>query len=1439
DEGVSGISTPAAGWPTTIKIYSNCNGTASASQTFTTYTAYDLYSNVVGTVDPFGAANSSIYGSKGCVLSTAPVALSPAWTAGHYTSCSVYDAYGVQATSQSNALGQTNSVAFDDNQGRLPTSATDVNGQTTSVSYSIDSNQNQTLQVKQPGETGNFTSQSSTNSTCVFSSTRPCYEIDGFSSLYPNAVSRTFYDSLGRATETRTPLDASHDLVTFTVYNEWNDSKFESQPFRVASGSNWIDPNGATDDQGNTPTGTITITDPLGRVVATRDAIEGTSAEPGIPCNNVSGTWTTCVSFALGSPDPNSSALYDYAVSRDANNHRTVSFADALGRIRFVKTYSANGSINANITSVTETQYNALNEATSVIVTDAAPQSGQSVTSVTTTATYDDMGRLTGTNDPDRGSHSYSYDADSGILTDISGTRTLGVSYDLLGRVRCVQDAAPTTDGSGSCSSGSHPLVQNSYDTSLLQLSGTTNYITGRLGQSIATTYYPDGSSVSTTEQFEYDQRGRLIAGNEQLSVPSGWNVSTPLPTYQKHLSYNDDDQLTMTQTTVGGATGYTFTQVYDSTTGKLTGLSNNSTGAANLASLGYNVNGLISDINFMTTTGTVLANNHITYDGDLRPVGANATWQGGSGTTGTIFSTSRNYDPVGNVISAGLTHAAISGQSNSGGSEAQNFCYDELNRMVWAGNSGTQPGAGNGTCGSTTLGNTLQGAAYNNSYVYTHLGQIWQAPLGGTGSVQQDLYCNSSHPHQLTGVYPTGTTCSTTSGATAAYSASYDSWGNMTARTYKTVSATLSYDVLDHLVQWNSTDSSNAINNRQEWYAYDGSGNRVLRRSSSGGTTSITTYAFGLEEHSYGALGNTTGNTYYYTLSGRLIGQFDGTNTRCLLTDELGSVLATFSNTAGSAAVLANQAYGPYGNKQYSAGTMGTNKGYTGQYSDGTGLNYYGARYYDPVVGRFISADIIQGNEAGMDPYDYVGGNPETFNDPTGLAATNGSPGSISCFSSVLLPGSICGEGQLPNPLQGDNIGPDINASGSDLIGPGMPNIGNDLSGIANVLEKMIQQALQVVGQMQQELQNQVNKTQDTPAHPQATQPLIITNQGKVDNASAVAKVPAVKNVAANTGTGCGGLSFAADTQVSTPQGSQAISTLQVGDHVQAYDPTTRTVSTQTVLNVFINHDSDLIDVTLAMKPQGTTTTEGTNKPQQVAVKSHGSHVPTVTTEKVHTTQNHPWLTTKGWVTAGNLHLGDQVQQLDRKTATVVALKVILGSEDMYDLTVSNVHTFAVGSGQLVVHNSGCDSNGNPGAVEIAKDLWQKTLNEGGNLTSATLAVGVKNDGTLLVALNQRALEGKLANSGLRTLRDPAVEALQKVIQRYRGVLYVGPTNLVQSYAEDLPHAEDFIREAVKPGELAGIGAYPSEICVRCFIRLDETQHQATSYFVLNEGGE
>lgn len=977
DEGVaSGVPTPDAGWATTVTDYSKCGDNTTALKS---YTSYDQYGNAVATVDPFGVAHSSVYGSNGCTLATAPAYQPAAWTAGKYTDCTTYDSYGAQPTQQTNALGQFTTTSYDYTQGAIDTASKDSNQQTTSKTYSYDSNGNQIVQLKAPDETGTYTKESAENSTCNADSILPCFEIDTNSSQYANAISHTFYDSQGRAVETRTPLDATHDLVTFTLHDDANNKIFQSLPFRVAHGTGWIDPNGAKDDTGVVPGGTTTYTDALGRTLATIDPNLGQSNEPGITCpalNNL--LVTTCMSYGLASAYGDGSS-YDYTASIDANGHLTVSFEDTLGRTRSTQMYSSAASISANITTKKETQYDVLDQPTATIVTDPAPQSGQTTLSVTTSATYDDMGRLLGIVDPDRGTHSYTYDEDGRQVTDISGTRTIGTSYDLLGRVGCVQDATPTTDGSGSCSSGSHPLVQNTYDQTQLGTAGTSDFSVGDLTKSVAMTYYPDGTSAATTQQYQHDQRGKVITTTLQISLPSSWNVTNALPTYQMTQAYNDADLPTTTQTTVGGQSSYTFSNAYDSTTGMVAGLSNNATGIANLATVGYDTHGMMNTLNFQTTTGSALANETFSYDTNLRPQGEIASWQSGSGSTGTIFSNNRTYDAVGNVASVTNTQAAIQGVSNSGGSSTEVFCYDEENRLTWAGNTGTVPGAGNGTCGNATPANTLGGAGYTSSYAYDHLGQLWQGPLNGVGAQQQYLYCDSTHPHQLTGLYPVGTTCSNLGGAS--YTSTYDAWGNVNKRFSNNLTANVSFDNLDHLTQWDAGSSGKAF------YVYDASGNRVLAHSTdASNTTSLKTYAFGLEEHTYSNIGVNTGNTYYYSLAGRLLGQLTNGGLQFFLTDPLGSVLSTFSAIAGSALVLGNQTYSPYGTQLYSAGSMGTNKGYTGQQNDPvTGLDYYVARYYDPIVGVFLSADTVQDNFKGFNPYAYVLGNPETKNDPTG----------------------------------------------------------------------------------------------------------------------------------------------------------------------------------------------------------------------------------------------------------------------------------------------------------------------------------------------------------------------------------------------------------------------------------------------------------------------
>src|SRR5262249_19853002 len=99
------------------------------------------------------------------------------------------------------------------------------------------------------------------------------------------------------------------------------------------------------------------------------------------------------------------------------------------------------------------------------------------------------------------------------------------------------------------------------------------------------------------------------------------------------------------------------------------------------------------------------------------------------------------------------------------------------------------------------------------------------------------------------------------------------------------------------------------------------------------------------------------------------------------LASDGLGSVSVALSS-AGS--TTAQQLYYPYGEVRYTSGSLPTARGYTGQYQDTTssGLDYYGARYYDPYLSQFTSADSVFD---GLDAYSYVGNNPTTNTDPSG----------------------------------------------------------------------------------------------------------------------------------------------------------------------------------------------------------------------------------------------------------------------------------------------------------------------------------------------------------------------------------------------------------------------------------------------------------------------
>ncbi|MBI1879535.1 MAG: RHS repeat-associated core domain-containing protein [Chloroflexi bacterium] len=98
-----------------------------------------------------------------------------------------------------------------------------------------------------------------------------------------------------------------------------------------------------------------------------------------------------------------------------------------------------------------------------------------------------------------------------------------------------------------------------------------------------------------------------------------------------------------------------------------------------------------------------------------------------------------------------------------------------------------------------------------------------------------------------------------------------------------------------------------------------------------------------------------------------------------------MGSVSLT---TNASGGLVSQSRYLPYGETRW--GSSGpTDFGFTGQRNEaGFGLMDYGARYYSPGLGRFVSPDTVvpgAGNPQAWNRYSYVGNNPLKYSDTSG----------------------------------------------------------------------------------------------------------------------------------------------------------------------------------------------------------------------------------------------------------------------------------------------------------------------------------------------------------------------------------------------------------------------------------------------------------------------
>ena len=221
-----------------------------------------------------------------------------------------------------------------------------------------------------------------------------------------------------------------------------------------------------------------------------------------------------------------------------------------------------------------------------------------------------------------------------------------------------------------------------------------------------------------------------------------------------------------------------------------------------------------------------------------------------------------------------------------------------------------------------------------------------------------------------------------------------YDANGNMVTRNKGLDSQqTLVWNAENRLseVQDNDRRRSRAVQVRY----------RGRQRASRRRAARTTTYTF-FGHYEEEVTGGTTTAISHYSFGGLRIAVKRGSTLYHLHGDHLGSTSLT---TAGSV-VEASRAYYAYGAERAATGDLQTDRTFTGQKRDATGLMYYNARYYDPALGTFISPDSLVPNQGMVIDYNrflYARGNPLKYTDPSGHAYDpGGGSGTDECSTKA-----------------------------------------------------------------------------------------------------------------------------------------------------------------------------------------------------------------------------------------------------------------------------------------------------------------------------------------------------------------------------------------------------------------------------------------------------
>ncbi|MFG2960811.1 RHS repeat-associated core domain-containing protein [Streptomyces sp. NPDC048291] len=920
----------------------------------------------------------------------------------------------------------------------------------------------------------------------------------------------------------------------------------------------------------------------------------------------------------------------------------------------------------------------------------------------TTKYTYDDKGQLQQISDPRGNNTYYTYDwAGNRKEADDPDSGVTKTTYDHNGRVSSVGNKInPVTKWPTN-------TLTYGYDTLGRQTSvsqGTTTLaswqwdglgVSGGKGQITSATSTDANGNTYTVKTGAFDSRGRPLSTT--VTLPAA--VNGLAGDYTTSYHYDAADHITAVDyPAAGGLAAETVNTTYNDY-GQPTSLaSSTQTYVKNTA---YNAYDQLTDRyygNPTVGTNTVTAQRHYDYDqtdGTRQLTGITTTTTVDQSTTQQRQQDTYTYDNDGRITE-------IREQATGQTAQSQCFTYDDQGRLNNADTRSLLKCQAPGT-NSDFLGE----APYQTAYAYDRLGNLQSVTdTHSTGeAVSRDyLYpgyddtgtWTTANAPQLHGVRKINIKTGSTTTGTEDFT--YDTAGQMLKHIEPSKTSDYTWTPQGQLATATTTDPTGSKLTR---YTYAADGNLLTR------TTPQETIAYlgGMELHTDGTK---TTATRYYTCGGATVamrtttGTSSGNTLTYLMADNQASTQLTVNAATGT---TTRRRYTPFGDERSGTLPTGTSNGFLGKTEDTTtGLSLLGARAYDPHLARFLSPDplVTPYNPQNLSAYSYTNNNPINYTDPSGLGAVNSD-------------GVMCGTGAQCDDFAKNH--PDVGST---------PSQSDSDTSWQNTVTPASTDA-RTLGQQFYEFG--VNKlaasTEGGYWYPKthssgesdivcfgrtacnAAYAYILRHPGDIAGAKHIAATYCLDHMAkcqtdarvwdrsqgigtefvqalglgdgsalriGSTEAAAGMCSFSPDTPVLMDGGkTKPIGKIRPGDKVEAADQKTgRHVGAREVQQVWINHDTDLLDLVIRTKDGHTAT--------------------------LHTTASHPfWDDTQGhWIPAGRLHNGDALQTATTTHAQVVTTRPTPGTANRWNLTVQQLHTYYVLAGEtpVLVHNATCSRN-------------------------------------------------------------------------------------------------------------------------------------------------